>query len=422
MKISNRSSAFPAVIFAAIFAITLAEPIIARAASPVDLGTAANYAILAETGISDVGTSSIIGDIGISPATANSISGFSLASTAYSALYSTSAKVTGKVYASDYGVPTPSNLLAAMDDMVAAYNDAYSRPANLTDLYAGNIGRQTLPPNTYKWTTNVIIPSDIILSGGADDVWIFRISKDLTVSSNVKIILSGGAQAQNVFWAVGGTTTLGANSVFNGNILDIAEIVLNAGATLNGRAFSQTSVALDSNIVTKPGAAAEAPAIIITPVPVMSATPVTPMSVVVTSTVGSIIKVNAKDRPAVYYLLDGKKYLFVNRDTYTTWSGDAGDAANTFSTLQLVTQAEFDVIPLGGNLVAKPGTLIKFDNGSDTYGVATGGKLFQLANLAAQVALYGDVTPVIIQSGFRTSYYDNGNAIGILPTNSSKPK
>jgi len=157
-------------------------------------------------------------------------------------------------------------------------------------------------------------------------------------------------------------------------------------------------------------------------VPATPATPATPASVTVSNTPGSIIKVNAKDRPAVYYLLDGKKYLFVNRVTYTTWSKDAGDMANNFSTLKLVTQAEFDAIQLGGNLVAKPGTLIKFDNGPDTYGVATGGKLFQLADYAAQVALYGDVTPVVIQSGFRTSYYDNGNAIGILPANSSKPK
>ncbi|MFA5124419.1 MAG: hypothetical protein WC473_01145 [Patescibacteria group bacterium] len=155
--------------------------------------------------------------------------------------------------------------------------------------------------------------------------------------------------------------------------------------------------------------------------PATPAAPAAPASVVVSNTPGSIIKVNASDRPAVYYVVDGKKYLFVNRATYTTWSSDAGDSANNFATLILVSQAEFDAIPTGGNLIAKPGSLIKFDNSPIIYAVATRGNLYQLADSAAQTALYGSAVPAIIQAGFREGYYDHGNAVGTLTASSQKP-
>ncbi|MFA6526123.1 MAG: ice-binding family protein [Candidatus Buchananbacteria bacterium] len=410
----------------AVFTIGLAGPIAALAAGPaaINFGSAGSYAILAKTGISTTGSTSITGDIGVSPAAASYITGFALTLPAASS-FSTSPLVTGKVYAADYADPTPANLTAAVLDMQTAYTDNIGRIANFSELWTGNIGGQTLSPNIYKWTTDVRIADDVTFSGGADDVWIFIITKNFNVESGVKIVLAGGAQAKNVFWVVAGQTTIGTTASFNGNILDQTAIIMNTGATLNGRALAQTAVTLDSNIVVNPVAAAAASVeIIITPIvpEAVIAPPITPMSIVVSSTLGSIIKVNANDRPAVYYVVGGKKYLFVNRATYTTWSADAGDPADSFSSLVKVSQAEFDAIELGGNLVAKPGSLIKFDNDSATYGVATGGKLFQLADIAAQVALYGNVTPIVIQVGFRTSYYDNGNAIGILPANSYKPK
>src|SRR3989339_797482 len=110
----------------------------------------------------------------------------------------------------------------------------------------------TLAPGLYKWSTDVIIPTDVTLSGSANDVWIFQIGQNLTISSAMKIVLSGGAQASNIFWQVAGQTTLGTNSVFNGNILDQTAIVLDTGATLNGRALAQTAVTLDANTVSVP--------------------------------------------------------------------------------------------------------------------------------------------------------------------------
>ena len=220
--------------------------------APVPLGTADNFVILSKSGISTTGTTSIIGDIGVSPAAATYITGFGLIMDA-SNQFSISSLVTGKVYAPDYAVPTPTNMTTAVKDMQTAYTNAAGRTApTATELGAGNIGGMTLAPGLYKWGTGVTIPADITLSGGVNDVWIFQIGQTLTVGDGVHINLSGGAQAKNIFWQVAGQTTLGTTSVFNGNILCQTVIVLNNGATLNGRALAQTAVTLIASAVVMP--------------------------------------------------------------------------------------------------------------------------------------------------------------------------
>ena len=171
--------------------------------------------------------------------------------------FSTSALVTGKIYAADYTVPTPTTMTTAISDMETAYTDAAGRTnPTATELGAGNIGGMTLAPGLYKWSTNVTIPTDVTLSGGPNDVWIFQVAGNLIMSSATHIILSGGAQAGNVFWVVAGQTTIGTTTAFNGNILDQTTIVLNTGATLTGRALAQAAVTLDSNEVYLPSAVA----------------------------------------------------------------------------------------------------------------------------------------------------------------------
>ncbi|MGC9968936.1 MAG: ice-binding family protein [Minisyncoccia bacterium] len=227
---------------------------VAFAAGPaaVNLGSAGNFVILAKTGISTTGSTSIVGDIGVSPAAASYITGFGLMLDISNA-FSTSALVTGKVYAADYAAPTPTTMTTAISDMQTAYTDAAGRTnPTQTEMGAGNIGGDTLVPGLYKWSTNVTIPTDVTLSGGPNDVWIFQIAGNLVMSSATHIILSGGAQASNVFWAVAGQTTIGTTAAFNGNILDQTTIVLNTGATLSGRALAQAAVTLQSNAVTMP--------------------------------------------------------------------------------------------------------------------------------------------------------------------------
>jgi len=220
--------------------------------APVLLGTAGNFAILAKTGISSVPSSAVTGDIGVSPAAASFITGFTLSADATN-VFSTSTQVVGRVYAANYAVPTPTNLTTAVLDMQTAYTDAAGRPTpNFLNLGSGNIGGLTLVPGLYQWGSSVTIPADVTLSGGASDVWIFQMSGDLTVSASKRITLAGGAQAKNIFWQVAGQVTIGAGAHFEGIILSQTAITLQTGATMNGRALAQSQVALDSATVTKP--------------------------------------------------------------------------------------------------------------------------------------------------------------------------
>jgi hypothetical protein len=98
----------------------------------------------------------------------------------------------------------------------------------------------------------VTIPTDVTLSGSANDVWIFQISDNLTASSGVTVHLRGGAQSKNVFWQVAGLTTLGTTSNFEGILLCKTLIALKTHASVNGRLFSQTAVTLEMNKVTQP--------------------------------------------------------------------------------------------------------------------------------------------------------------------------
>ena len=224
---------------------------------PVGLGTAGNFVILAKTGISTTGTTAITGNIGISPAAATFITGFSLIVDATNT-FSTSSLVTGKVYASNYTTPTPANLTTAIGDMETAYTDAAGRTPTPSGTFlnvgAGEIGGQTLVPGLYKWTTGVTISTDVTLSGGANDVWIFQIAGNLSEANGVKVMI-GSAQAKNIFWQVAGQVTIGTTADFKGVILCQTLIALNSGATLEGRALAQTAVTLDANAITDPGVA-----------------------------------------------------------------------------------------------------------------------------------------------------------------------
>lgn len=220
--------------------------------SPGSLGAAGSYAILAKTGISNVTGSKVTGDMGLSPAAASFITGFSLVADSTN-VFSTSSSVVGKVYASNYAVPSPSNLTSAIGAMETAYTNAAGRTLpDHTELGSGNIGGLTLNPGLYKWTSTVTVPTDTTISGGANDVWIFQISGDLTTSAATHVLLSGGAQAKNIFWQVAGQATLGTTSHFEGIILSKTAITLKTAASMNGRALGQSLIALDDNAITAP--------------------------------------------------------------------------------------------------------------------------------------------------------------------------
>jgi hypothetical protein len=212
----------------------------------VNLRLAGNFVILTKSGITDVYRSYVTGDIGTSPITGAAIG-----------LRCT--EVSGNIYSVNAAGPLPcritnaSRLTTAVSNMQTAYTDAAGRShPNYFNLGAGNIGGRTLRPGLYKWTSSVNIPSNITIAGGPNDVWIFQISGGLTMSSAVKITLSGGARARNIFWQTAGAVTLQTTSHFEGTILSKTAINLRTGATINGRLLAQTAVTLQKNTVKKP--------------------------------------------------------------------------------------------------------------------------------------------------------------------------
>jgi hypothetical protein len=218
--------------------------------APVKLRMAGNYAILAQSGISNVPTSAITGNLGISPAAASSITGFALTK---AGKFWTTPEVIGGVFAADNDPPTPNNLTTAVANMLTAYTDAAGRPTpDFTNLGAGAIGGLTLLPGLYNWASSVTVPADVTLAGAANDVWIFQVTGDLKVSAAKAMTLSGGAQAKNIFWQVAGLVELGTTSHAEGIVLCKSAITLGTGASINGRLLAQTAVNIASSTVTQP--------------------------------------------------------------------------------------------------------------------------------------------------------------------------
>lgn len=222
-----------------------------RGPSPVVLGGADNFVILAKSAVSTTGVTGITGNIGLSPAAASFITGFSLIADA-SNVFSTSSMVTGNIYASDYAVPTPANLTTAVNNMLTAYTDAAGRAPDYTELGAGNIGGLTLAPGTYKWGTGLLIPTNVTLNGGPNDVWIFQVAQGVTVASGAQVILAGGALPKNIFWQSFGAVDIGTTAHMEGVVLSQTSITLRTGASANSRLLAQTAVTLDANAITQP--------------------------------------------------------------------------------------------------------------------------------------------------------------------------
>lgn len=230
-------------------------PIQTTSQAKVDLNSAGNYVILAGSEISNIPTSTITGNIGISPASASFITGFSMVYTAGDA-QSTSAQVTGNLYASDYADPTPATLTNAQGDLTTAYNNAAGRTSTDIVLISGNIGGLTLTPGLYKSSGSLEISSGDLTfdaKGNADAVFIIQIASTLNTTSDRKVLLAGGAQAANIFWQVGTSATLGTTSVFKGTIMADQSISLGTGASIEGRLLARiAAVTIEGNTVVKP--------------------------------------------------------------------------------------------------------------------------------------------------------------------------
>lgn len=221
-------------------------------APTVNLNTVARFGIIAGVGVSNnAGFSEIRNmDVGISPGVRSSITGFPPAII-----------VNGAIYASDDISPPgiPAMLIQAKQDLTDAYLFAEGATSPAPATVSGDIGGTTLAPGIYKTTSTLMIQSGNLTldaQGDANAVWIFQIASNFTTVGGAggSIILSGGAQAKNIFWQVGSSATIGDFTSFYGNVLALTSITMNSGAVATGRMLARNGsvVMTSTNIINKP--------------------------------------------------------------------------------------------------------------------------------------------------------------------------
>src|ERR1022692_1823210 len=218
-KISRTKEIFMGLVLAATFMAP--HQTLAAGPAPVNLRSAAHFTILAASTTTTVGEGIINGDVGLSPVGSQGIP---------------PEKINGTIYNGD-----PDGIAAQAElDLTAAIIAA--SPAQLPGgINAGaELGSQTLVAGVYQSPSGSYgITGDLTVFGGPDDVWVFQMASTLTVAVSGRVILTGGAQARNIFWQVGSSATLGTSSVFKGTIMAYASITMNASSTLEGRALAQ---------------------------------------------------------------------------------------------------------------------------------------------------------------------------------------
>lgn len=276
-------------VFVLFLAMVFGFPARAFAATKVDLGTAESFAVLAGTpNITNVPTSVITGDVGLSPASG---SGIGL----------TCAEVTGTIYSVDAAGPLPCRvtnpalLTLAKNDLTAAYLDAAGQTPSV--IVPTELGSTTKTPGIYSSTAGDFqITGTLTLDaqGDPDAVFIFQMASTLTTASASDVVLTGGAQACNVFWQVGSSGVLGDNSTFKGTVMALTSLTATTGAEIEGQFLARNgAVVLDSNTITVPTCLAAATP---TPVPGLPDTGLgtaadngSPLGIIVLTTTGLVL-------------------------------------------------------------------------------------------------------------------------------------
>ena len=222
-------------VIALVAVVLLASSIPAQAEPTVDLGLTAPFAVLAGSGISDTGPTTVDGtaggDLGSAP-TGTFVNDVQVTTTGtkYTALDAT--------------------VTAAKVDLVTAYDDAALRTSTAT--VSADLGGQTLVSGVYSAESSMGLTGTLTLDGENDPnaVFIFQVGSTLTTAAASSVALINGAQPCNVFWQVGSSATFGTTTDFAGHVFALTSITANTGATFDGQLLARNgAVTLDTNTI-----------------------------------------------------------------------------------------------------------------------------------------------------------------------------
>jgi hypothetical protein len=228
------ASGFALGAFPAVAAASVAQP---------RLLSAGNFTVMAASAITNTGSTTITGNLAISPKTASSVTGFP----------------PGVVT----GARDENNAVAirAHTDLVTTYNDA-AHATPFKNMSGVNLGGKTLTPGVYHFSSSAQLTGTLILNGEgrSNSIFIFQIGSALTTASRSRVVLSNRASSCNVFWQVTSSATLGTATSFQGNLIALTSITLTTGATIGvgggangGRALARNgALTLDSNQIRPP--------------------------------------------------------------------------------------------------------------------------------------------------------------------------
>jgi len=208
---------------------------IALAATQPDLSTAARFAVLGGSAVTNTGSSVISGDLGVYPGT--SVSGFPPGT------------LNGTQHIND------AVAQQAQSDLTTAYNTAAAQPPT-QDLTGKDLGGMVLTPGVYRFSSSAGLTGALTLDaqGSSNAVFIFQIGSTLTTASAATVRLINGAQECGLWWQIGSSATLGSGTTFRGSLMALTSITLNTGANIpSGRALARNgALTLDTNRISIP--------------------------------------------------------------------------------------------------------------------------------------------------------------------------